>query len=122
MTFQIHAGDRPEDLEDILHGQGGSVCNILSVGLRLIALSRLDQARHRPFLVLDEQDCWLRPALVPRFMKLIAEIAQRLELQVLVISHHPLDLFIHACDRVLTLSPDREGGVRLSESGPGAGT
>jgi len=122
VTFQIHAGDRPEDLEDILHGQGGSVCNILSVGLRLIALSRLDQARHRPFLVLDEQDCWLRPALVPRFMKLIAEIAQRLELQVLVISHHPLDLFIHACDRVLTLSPDREGGVRLSESGPGAGT
>ena len=25
VTFQIHAGDRPEDLEDILHGQGGSV-------------------------------------------------------------------------------------------------
>lgn len=119
VTFQIHAGDRPEDLEDILHGQGGSVCNILSVGLRLIALSRLDQARHRPFLVLDEQDCWLRPALVPRFMKLIAEIANRLELQVLVISLHPLDLFLHACDRVLTLSPDRDNGVRLSESGPG---
>lgn len=116
VTFQIHAGDRPEDLEDILHGQGGSVCNILSVGLRLIALSQLDPARHRPFLVLDEQDCWLRPALVPRFMKCIAEIAKRLNLQVLVISHHPLDLFVNACDRVLTLVPDRLLGAGFGGS------
>ena len=116
VTFQIHAGDQPENLEDILHGQGGSVCNILSVGLRLIALSQLDPARHRPFLVLDEQDCWLRPALVPRFMKCIAEIAKRLNLQVLVISHHPLDLFVNACDRVLTLVPDRRLGAGFARS------
>ncbi len=116
VTFQIHAGDQPENLEDILHGQGGSVCNILSVGLRLIALSQLDPARHRPFLVLDEQDCWLRPALVPRFMKCIAEIAKRLNLQVLVISHHPLDLFVNACDRVLTLVPDRLLGAGFARS------
>ena len=37
-------GDQHQDgqAEDILTGQGGSVCNILSVGLRLIALSQLD--------------------------------------------------------------------------------
>jgi len=109
--FQIHSGDDKEQVEDILTGQGGSVANILSVGLRLIALSQLDEHRHRPFLVLDEQDCWLRPALVPVFMKLIARIAERLDLQLLVISHHPLDLFAGAARRVLTLTPGPDGPV-----------
>jgi ABC-type thiamine transport system ATPase subunit len=102
-------------MEDVLTGQGGSVCNILSVGLRLIALSQLDPARHRPFLVLDEQDCWLRPQLVPRFMKLIADIARRLDLQLLVISHHGVDLFAHVADRVFELAPDREHGVAVRQ-------
>lgn len=101
--------------EDIMVGQGGSVCNILSVGLRLIALSRLDPSLHRPFLVLDEQDCWLRPDLVPRFMDLISLIAERLGFQVLVISHHPLDLFAGSADRIVALEQDREKGVRLSQ-------
>jgi len=101
-------------VEDILSGQGGSVCNILSVGLRLVALSQLDPARHRPFLVLDEQDCWLRPELVPRFVGLIAAIAARLDLQVLYISHHPVDLFALRANRVFTLAPSREQGVRVA--------
>ncbi len=99
--------------EDIMVGQGGSVCNILSVGLRLIALSRLNPESHRPFLVLDEQDCWLRPDLVPRFMELISTISHRLGFQVLVISHHPLELFAESADNVLALEPDRESGVRI---------
>lgn len=108
--------------EDILVGQGGSVCNIISVSLRLIALSQLDPARHRPFLVLDEQDCWLKPELVPRFMKLIRTIAERLSLQVLVISHHPLDLFATQAETVHGLSPSREHGVKLKLlKGRGAG-
>jgi len=101
-------------VEDILSGQGGSVCNILSVGLRLVALSQLDPGRHRPFLVLDEQDCWLRPELVPRFVGLIAAIASRLDIQVLYISHHPVDLFALRADRVFTLAPSREQGVRVA--------
>lgn len=95
--------------EDILSGQGGSVCNILSVSLRLIALSRLDPGHHRPFLVLDEQDCWLRPDLVPRFMGVIRAVAERLGLQVLVISHHPLDLFADHAARVYALLPTAAG-------------
>ena len=110
-----------EVLEEVqLVPQAGQLPSTLSSGQRRRLALATAFVRPRSLLVLDEQDCWLRPALVPRFMKLIAEIAQRLELQVLVISHHPLDLFLHACDRVLTLSPDREAGVRLSESGPGA--
>ena len=104
----VHGGES----EDILTGQGGSVCNIVSTGLRLIALSQLDARRHRPFLVLDEQDCWLRPALVPRFVKLIKKIAARLGLQILVISHHPVDLFALHTQKVYALRPGRDG-VRL---------
>lgn len=101
-------------VEDILVGQGGSVCNILSVGLRLVALSQLDPARHRPFLVLDEQDCWLRPELVPRFVRLIGLIADRLGIQVLYISHHPVDLFALEANRVFALRPSREFGARVT--------
>lgn len=111
--FSIYSGGDKEQLEDILSGQGGSVANILSVGLRLIALSQLDPHRHRPFLVLDEQDCWLKPELVPRFMKLIAQIAHRLDLQLLVISHHPVEKFATAADRIYQLLPDAERGPSL---------
>ncbi len=111
--FQIRNRGNEEEVEDIMSGQGGSVCNILSVGLRLIALSQLSVERHRPFLVLDEQDCWLRPALIPRFMKLINEIARRLKLQLLIISHHPLDLFAGSADRIYELVPDRERGAQV---------
>ena len=113
--FQIQNSGNKDEIEDIMTGQGGSVCNILSVGLRLIALSQLPPERHRPFLVLDEQDCWLRPALIPRFMQLINEIAARLELQLLVISHHPIDLFAGAADRIFELHPDREHGATIAQ-------
>lgn len=100
-------------VEDVLHGQGGSVCNILSVGLRLVALAQLDPARHRPFLVLDEQDCWLRPELVSKLVAVIKTVSSRLGLQVLVISHHGLDHFAFKADRVYGLVPSREHGVAL---------
>ena len=111
--FTIQQGGDEDHKEDILAGQGGSVANILSVGLRLIALSRLDPALHRPFLVLDEQDCWLKPELVPTFMKLIRKISEKLGIQVLVISHHPLDTFAGQAARVYRLRPGGEHGVAV---------
>ena len=99
--------------EHILVGQGGSVCNILSVGLRLVALSQLDPARHRRFLVLDEQDCWLKPELVPKFVDTIARIAERLSLQVLYISHHPMDLFAGKAQKIFGLKPSKTAGVSV---------
>ncbi|WP_243358412.1 hypothetical protein [Fundidesulfovibrio terrae] len=104
-------------VEDILHGQGGSVCNILSVGLRLIGLAQLDPEKHRRFLVLDEQDCWLRPELVPTFTRLIAAIGEKLGLQVLTISHHAVDAFYGHAGRVFQLSPSRESGVTVTVLG-----
>jgi hypothetical protein len=99
--------------EDIMRGQGGSVANILSVGLRMFALATLDEAQHRRFLVLDEQDCWLRPDLVPRLVKIVHEAGRALGFQVLMISHHDVGLFERYADRIYQLVPDGENGVQV---------
>jgi ABC-type branched-subunit amino acid transport system ATPase component len=113
ITFGI---ERQGEREDILTGQGGSVCNIISVGLRLIALSQLHEKEHRRFLILDEQDCWLRPDLVPRLMHIIHTIAQRLQFQILVISHHDVNLFREYADCIYRLLPPaREGEAVQAE-------
>lgn len=97
---------REGNIEDIRRGQGGSVHNILSVGLRLFALATLDETKHRRFLVLDEQDCWLRPELVPALVKTVHQAARELGFQVLMISHHGVHLFEKYADRIFKLVPD----------------
>lgn len=103
--------------EDILRGQGGSVANILSVGLRLFALTTLDEARHRRFLVLDEQDCWLRPDLVPKLVKLVRDAGRALGFQVIMISHHDRAIFDQYADRIYEFSPTSDGAVSVTQVG-----
>jgi hypothetical protein len=114
MDFYI---DRDGQAEDILRGQGGSVANVLSVGLRMLALTTLDTTRHRRFLILDEQDCWLRPDLVPRLIRLIHQGAKSLGFQVLLISHHDSAAFEPYADCVYRLAPSADG-VTLSRAHP----
>ena len=95
--------------EDIMRGNGGSVVNILSVCLRLFALTQLPESTHRRFLVLDEQDCWLQSELIPRFAKIIHEAAKALGFQVLIISHHNSSIFQDYSDRIFRLSPSQDG-------------
>lgn len=71
--------------ESILEGSGGSIANIVSTGLRLIALSRMT---NRKFIILDEPDCWLKPDHIPLFAKIIGEISNKLKIQTVIISHH----------------------------------
>ena len=104
VSFSI---DREGNEEDVLRGQGGSVQNVLSVGLRMFALATLDEDHHRRFLVLDEQDCWLRPELVPRLVNIVHRAAKELEFQVLMISHHDVGLFDRYADRVYRLTPNK---------------
>ncbi|MBS3732407.1 MAG: ATP-binding protein [Desulfobacterales bacterium] len=108
--------------EDILKGQGGSVANILSVGLRMFALTALDEGRHRRFLVLDEQDCWLHPELVPRLVKIVHDAGRALDFQVLMVSHHDADSFARYADRIYRLVPRGEDGVSVvpADQGPAA--
>jgi len=103
--------ERDGNREDILKGQGGSVANILSVGLRMFALTTLDENAHRRFLVLDEQDCWLHPDLVPRLVKIVHEAGKALGFQVLMISHHDPLSFQQYADRLYRLVPNGETGV-----------
>ena len=107
--------DRNGNKEDVLKGQGGSVANVLSVGLRMFALTTLDSKEHRRFLVLDEQDCWLRPDLVPRLVKIVHEASQALGFQVLMISHHDVALFERYADRIYQFGLNAEGEVQLRQ-------
>ena len=101
--------ERDGNAEDVLKGQGGSVANILSVGLRMFALTTLDEARHRRFLVLDEQDCWLRPDLVPKLVKMVHDAGRALGFQVLMISHHDVATFERYADRIYEFMPTSDG-------------
>jgi ABC-type glutathione transport system ATPase component len=103
--------ERDGHKEDILKGQGGSVANILSVGLRMFALTTLEEKTHRRFLVLDEQDCWLHPALVPKLVKIVHEAGDALGFQVLMISHHHAGAFAQYADRIYRLVPAGDKGV-----------
>lgn len=110
VEFSIERNGNPED---IMRGQGGSVANVVSVGLRMFAITTLDERRHRRFLVLDEQDCWLHPDLVPRLARIVQEAGTALGFQVLMISHHDVSSFLRHADRVYRLTPDRGEGVGL---------
>lgn len=105
--------ERNGNTEDIMKGQGGSVANVVSVGLRMFAVTMLDESVHRRFLVLDEQDCWLHPDLVPRLVKIVHDAGTALGFQVLMISHHDVNSFVRYADRVYRMSPDRGDGVKL---------
>ncbi len=105
--------ERDGNREDILRGQGGSVANILSVGLRMFALTTLDDRAHRRFLVLDEQDCWLHPDLVPRLVKIVHDAGRALGFQVLMISHHHADSFKQYADRIYRLVVTKDAGVTV---------
>lgn len=98
LNIQISKDNQHVLREDAKSGTGGGVTNGLSLGLRLISLVR---SGHRPFLVLDEPDCWLETARVPAMAKLIQEAAQRIGVQVLMISHHPDHLLADIPHRLL---------------------
>lgn len=107
--------ERAGNREDVLRGQGGSVTNILSVGLRMFALTTLDETHHRRFLVLDEQDCWLRPDLVPKLVKIVHDAGRALGFQILMISHHDVALFERYADRIFQFSPRGNGSVEVHQ-------
>ncbi len=105
-----HLMPTDEVLDSLPVDQVESEPNILSVGLRLIALSQLDEKEHRKFLILDEQNCRLKPDLVSRLMAIVYTIARRLGFHILVISHHDLHHFREYADCIYRVRPPgREG-------------
>lgn len=109
--------ERDGNREDVYRGQGGSVANVLSVGLRMFALTNQDEKEHRRFLVLDEQDCWLRPDLVPMLVKIVHDAGRALGFQVLMISHHDPATFQRYADKLYRFVPQVGGAVRVEVVG-----
>ena len=109
--------ERDGNSEDLFRGQGGSVQNVLSVGLRMFALATLSPNHHRPFLVLDEQDCWLQPELVPHLVRIVHQAGRELGFQVIMVSHHDRSLFDRYADRIFQFTPDGDA-VRVRRLSP----
>lgn len=82
---------------DPLNATGGGVVDILAFALR-VSLWRLQRPRTTPVLYLDEPFHFLSRELQPRASALLREMAQTLQMQIILVSHSP-DL-IEAADRV----------------------
>lgn len=77
-------------LENVSRDKGGSISNIIAMGLRFIVLARQPNRR---VLFLDEADCHLREEYIPAFASVMQQLAHRLGIQVVYISHHPASYF-----------------------------
>lgn len=78
------------ELENIEDDKGGSICNIVAMGLRFVVLSRNPNRR---ILMFDEADCHLSREYIPAFAAVLNSLAYELGIQVLYISHHPQSNF-----------------------------
>lgn len=101
-----------EFAQDIYEDTGGSLTNVVSSGLRFIALAR---SGLRKFMVLDEPDCWIEPHRVPRFADILSDMAKRIRVQAILISHHDDSAFASIPDRHV-LEKDAQGTIQVRKS------
>lgn len=87
------------NLENISEDKGGSISNIVAMGLRFIVLARHPNRR---VLLLDEADCHLKSEYIPAFASVMRQLAVKMGIQVIYISHHSPSNFI-GYGRVLEL-------------------
>lgn len=80
--------DHMGDQEDVT---SGAVANVLSTGLRFIALAR---SGARKFLVLDEADCWIEGSTVQNYFNVVNQLSRDAGIQTLVITHKDLSSFV----------------------------
>lgn len=91
------------NLENISEDKGGSIANIVAMGLRFIVLARHPNRR---VLLLDEADCHLKSEYIPAFAAVMRQLASKMGIQVIYISHHSPSNFI-GYGRVLELYRDQ---------------
>lgn len=107
-SLDVNLIDSRGNKSDVLNGNGGALTNIVSAGLRFAALSR---TANRRFMVLDEPDCWIKPSLVPAFMKVLSDVSIKTATQTIFVSHYPMDSFGPQIARV-KLSRDANGKIQ----------
>lgn len=98
-----------QKLLNVKKDKGGSIQNIVAMGLRFITVSR---SRNRKIILLDEADQSLNTKQIPRFAKIIKQLSEQLNIQVIYISHHSPDAFA-GCAKVINLE-DRNGVITVT--------
>jgi len=106
MDFNVLRSDGA--LESIYDGNGGALTNVVSAGLRLIALHKA-KLTLRQFLVFDEPDCWIAPSRVPDFYRVLSEASRSLGIQMVAIAHHDSSVFKEFDAHFVRLSPSENG-------------
>lgn len=91
------------NLENISEDKGGSIANIVAMGLRFIVLARHPNRR---ILLLDETDCHLKSEYIPAFAAVMRQLAVKMGIQVIYISHHNPANFV-GYGRVLELYSEK---------------
>lgn len=95
--------------EDVLHGTGGSVTNIIVAGFRIISVIR---SGNRKFLLLDEPDCWLKEDYFPAFSRMLKEVSETLGVQILMISHDKNTYFSGDIKHQVEIFRNSEGEIQ----------
>jgi len=111
-TLEFLTEDPEGNRESIFADKGGAVHNIVSTGLRFVMLAR---SKNRRLILLDEPDCWMSPEYVPAFVRIIEDLAEKSNTQVIYISHHPLVRSALA-GQVIRLERDDDGVYSEVES------
>ena len=108
-TLSVEVANKKGHPRDVYKDKGGSIENIIAMGLRFISLSR---ASNRRFLILDEADAWLKDIYIPAFAEVLCQLSRRVGIQVVYISHHGVENFAGKA-KIIDLS--RESGKIIAE-------
>lgn len=108
-TLSVEVAAKNGAPRDVYHDKGGSVENIMAMGLRYIALSRTSNRR---FIILDEADAWLKNIYIPAFAEVLCQLSRRIGIQVVYISHHSVENFVGKA-KIINLT--REKGIVITE-------
>lgn len=106
-----HSADRTED---IYEDEGGAKTNVVSMGLRMVAVV---SSRMNRFLMLDESDCWISNKRVPSFYSVLKQAAKKINIQCLAVSHHDIATFGDGISTALLSGhPEMATGVRIENN------
>ena len=99
-ALKINAKTFENNIEKIT---SGGLKNVIATGLRVLALWRLTvnednttykgDFSHRKFLFMDEPDCWVGNQSMPNYAKLLSQLSEHFNLQILIVTHKDVDFF-----------------------------
>lgn len=115
-SLSIELGKKDE-AQDIFDDTGGSLTNVVSAGLRFVALAR---SGLRKFMILDEPDCWIEPDRIPSFANVLADMSAKIKVQTILISHYKGNAFSNIGNRLRLEKKDGAILVHRDKSEPWA--